>query len=142
MNIKDFSLGVWVESGQNLTISGSKITKIENGIYLTGSNNTLSTNTIIRYSGTGININGNLNYVFGNNVTEDRDMGTPTGINVAGDENTLSSNILINNYAGIQIWGKNEVLTGNAISSNLPINVHGICLPGPSTTYSDISYYS
>jgi parallel beta-helix repeat protein len=142
MQIKDFSLGIYLDTSQNNTISGSKILNSNNGVYLSSSsNNTLKTNTVLRYSETGINVGGDLNNIMNNNVTEYVASGTPTGLSINGDSNIVSANTVINNWAGIQIYGKNDILSGNTISSNIVMNAHGICLPGPSTTYNDISYY-
>jgi parallel beta-helix repeat protein len=129
MKFTDFQLGIYLENCFNVSVSGSMIMNNQYGIGLySSSNNTLANNELLRCNEYGIFLDWTSysNHVTGNNVTEDTTQGTPTGIMIYGDNNIISSNTVTNFWVGIGVYGLYNSLTNNIISSNLPINAHGI----------------
>lgn len=135
--IKGFSLGVLLDSCQNVIVFGNNVT--ENGgygIYLSGSSsNNVSQNRVIRYSDVGISLNyySHSNSIVGNFVVEDVYGGTATGMRVSSsDHNTLVGNTVSNNWIGIELgWCLNTFLRDNSvISDNQTVNPHGLSVVG------------
>ena len=135
--IRGFSLGVLLDSCQNIIVFGNNVT--ENGgygIYLSGSsNNNVSQNRVIRYSDAGISLNyySHSNSIVGNYVAKDVYGGIATGIGVSlSDSNTLIGNTVSNSWIGIYLGGcSNAFLRDNSvISDSQTVNPHGLNVEG------------
>jgi parallel beta-helix repeat protein len=119
MEIKTFSVGIYLYSSSNNVISGNNIiANNEEGVWLWhfSNNNTLYGNNITNNS-RGVNLEASVNIIFGNNITNNWYFGI---ILQYGSSNNVSKNNITNNDSGgVELWSSSSnTIFGNNIINN------------------------
>jgi len=130
-NTSRYAYGIWVE-GDNCTISDNIIQNTYIGIW--GSNpssTTITQNTITGNIKDGIRFfGGSQNTISDNNITKN----AVSGIALNGYLNIITNNSITNNFRGIGLGASYSVLFGNNIESN---NESGIFLDGSQNVIAE-----
>jgi len=116
MQLQNFFETINLKNSSNNTICGNVITQNHKGIYVYGSFNRISENTL---TSNNISISNdyrsNYTVISGNNISNNN----AYAISLSGDFNTISGNVLTNNDNHcIKISGSNNTIIGNNITNN------------------------
>lgn len=118
IQIKNFYSGIWLRDSSNNTISGSNIIENHFGIFISGSFNVISGNTITNNnSSITLSSSSAYNIISGNIITNSNDF----TISISGSSNnTISGNTITNNKAFcIYLSGScDNTVSGNTITNN------------------------
>jgi parallel beta-helix repeat protein len=96
------------------------------GIYVGGSNNTITGNTCNNCS-SGISVGGSNHAITGNTCNGNYE----NGISVSGSNHTITGNTCNNCSSGISVGGSNHAITGNTCNGNYE---NGISVSGSNNT--------
>jgi len=135
--VSDMSMGIGV-SGNNVTIKNVEIATFGYGVFLIGSSNSVSGNTIMYSKQDGIRVISSNNNITGNQITSSNH----DGIGLWGSSNYNSiacNNITANNYNGIFLdsSSNNNIVQNNITANGAWVSGDGIVI----IASSNISIY-